>query len=96
MMLCFEWWAFAFISVIAGVIGVNELAAHTIFQNIIVLFHNISLGLQTAVCAKIGFEVGRLDVQRAKAYRDVAYKIVFFQIAGTFIALYLFLSRFVK
>lgn len=43
-MLCFEWWAFEFIVIMAGSLGVVELSVQTIFMNVIVVLFALALG----------------------------------------------------
>ena len=54
VMMCAEWWAFEILSILAGILGVVELASQTINFNMIALLFMIPLGIQEAACAIIG------------------------------------------
>lgn len=77
MMVCFEWWCFDIILIFTGFLGVAEQAAQTVFMNVSVVFFCPALGLQTAVSCKIGNEIGRQNVEKAKAYLRVSCWIAY-------------------
>ena len=45
LMMCAEWWAFELLSILAGILGVVELASQTINFNLIALTFMIPLGV---------------------------------------------------
>ena len=68
MMLCSEWWAFEIIAVMAGIIGVQALAANTIYVQIFATIFMIPLGIQEATCCIIGNCIGANNVPLAKRF----------------------------
>jgi MATE family multidrug resistance protein len=58
MMLCLEWWAFEVMTLLAGYIGVDEMAAQVIIMNVLALVFMIAVGLQQAATCLIGQQIG--------------------------------------
>ena len=44
-MICSEWWAFEILLILAGVLGVTELASYTIVMTVGALLFMVPLGL---------------------------------------------------
>jgi Na+-driven multidrug efflux pump len=57
--MCLEWWAFEFIIMFAGVLGVTELAAQVAIMNINGLVFMFSLGVQFAASGLVGNMLGK-------------------------------------
>lgn len=62
-------------SFFVGMIGVTELAAHTIFSMLKNLIYHIPLGLQTTSCIFIGKQIGLLDIVGSKQYLRNIYQL---------------------
>jgi len=58
--------AFSLVSLLAGTMGVNEVAAHQIVFMIASLTFNLPLGLSSAVSVRIGYHCGRAQLQTAR------------------------------
>ena len=59
LMLAFEWLAYEIMVLFCGFISVEAQAGQIIICNFYNYFFCIPLGLQTAVCSCIGFQIGR-------------------------------------
>jgi len=44
-MICAEWWAFEALTIMAGILGVTELASQTISLNMLALLFMVPLGI---------------------------------------------------
>ena len=89
-MLCAEWWAFEILTILSGIIGVNEQAANVVAFNVLAQVFMIPLGMQEASCAIIGIEIGANNVPLAKRYASVISTIAFCTIIGIALLLYYF------
>ena len=74
-MLCAEYWAFEILIVLAGIIGVTELAAQTVCLMILALAFEITVGFQQAVCAVLGNCTGANNVALAERFFSVTMKL---------------------
>ena len=90
-MMCAEWWAFEILSILAGILGVVELASQTINFNMIALLFMIPLGIQEATCAIIGNCIGANNVPLAKRFFSMINKII--TIAVLVISVVTFVAR---
>ena len=45
VMICAEWWAFNIMTILAGVLGVTELASYTVCTNVAVVNFMVPLGI---------------------------------------------------
>ena len=91
VMMCAEWWAFEILSILAGILGVVELASQTINFNMIALLFMIPLGIQEATCAIIGNCIGANNVPLAKRFFSMINKII--TVAVLIISVVTFLAR---
>lgn len=57
--MCIEWWAFEFIVIFAGIIGVKELAAQVAIMNINGFCFMFPLGVQFAASGLVGSSLGK-------------------------------------
>lgn len=57
-MLCFEWWAFEFLAILSGYMGVAQLAAEVIIINIVATIFMLPLGVSFAASALTGNFIG--------------------------------------
>lgn len=53
-LMCIEWWAFEFIVIFAGIIGVKELAAQVAIMNINGFVFMVPMGMQFAASGLVG------------------------------------------
>ncbi|CAC5377768.1 TC.MATE [Mytilus coruscus] len=66
-MISVEWWSFEISTIVVGFLGKVQLAAHSIVYQINNLLFMIPLGLSSAVCVKIGQNVGAGDPNKAQS-----------------------------
>lgn len=59
LMLCSEWWAYEILTVFAGRLGTNEVAAETIIMQLAALAFMLPLGLSVATASIIGNALGK-------------------------------------
>lgn len=67
-LMCIEWWAFEFIVIFAGIIGVEELAAQVAVMNVNGFIFMFPLGVQFAASALVGNQLGKGNKVQAKRY----------------------------
>ncbi|XP_071175723.1 multidrug and toxin extrusion protein 1-like isoform X2 [Mytilus edulis] len=65
-MISVDWWSFEISTLVVGILGNVQLAAHSIVFQINGLIFMIPLGLSSAVCIKIGQHVGAGDPIKAQ------------------------------
>ena len=58
LMLCLEWWAYELMSLYAGMLSANELAASVIVLNINTILFMFPHGMANAVCTLVGNSIG--------------------------------------
>ena len=75
IMLCSEWWAFEILIVLAGMLGVNELASQIIVITVSALLFMIPLGIQEASSSIIGNCIGANNVPLAKRFFAIINKL---------------------
>lgn len=90
LMLWAEWWAFELIVLMGGWLGVEQQAALVILLTLADFFFQIPFGLQTAISAVVGQEIGRHNVKMAKKYNRVAIQISFTIVLITDLLFFLF------
>ena len=73
-MICAEWWAFNIMTILAGVLGVTELASYTVCTNVAVVNFMVPLGIQEATCGVVGNCIGADNVPLAKRFFSVITK----------------------
>ncbi len=78
LMLCSEWWAYEILTVFAGRLGVNEVAAETIIMQLAALAFMLPLGLSVATASIVGNALGRNK-------RDYAIQMAHYAIATIFV-----------
>ena len=57
-LMCIEWWAFEFVIIFSGIIGVKELAAMVAIMNCNGFVFMFSLGVQFAASGLVGNQLG--------------------------------------
>ena len=67
-MLCAKWWAFEVIVLMAGMLGVTDLAAISLCLNVYALLFRVPLGFSEAAGALIGNSIGSDNVPLAKRF----------------------------
>ena len=75
IMICAEYYAFEFITVAAGTLGVIELASITVVYSYSTLLFMIALGIQEGTCTLIGNCIGANNVPLAKRFYHLIAKI---------------------
>lgn len=58
-LMCIEWWAFEFVIIFSGIIGVKELAAQVAIMNVNGFVFMFSLGVQFAASGLVGNQLGK-------------------------------------
>ncbi|CAI2363767.1 unnamed protein product [Moneuplotes crassus] len=77
-MLCLEWWSFEVLSLFAGFLGVNELAANVVLFNTLAVFFVIPNGTGYAISALVGNSLGEGNPAKAKRYYLISIMWVVF------------------
>jgi len=68
LMLCFEWWAFEFLAIFTGLLGVTDLAAEVVIINMVTFIFMLPLGISYAASALVGNSLGKSDYALAKRF----------------------------
>jgi MATE family multidrug resistance protein len=78
LMLCFEWWAFEFLAIFAGLIGVKDLAAEIVVINITTFIFMLPLGISYAASALVGnmLGAGRIDLAKKFAMLTIVLDLI--------------------
>ncbi|CAI2364938.1 unnamed protein product [Moneuplotes crassus] len=76
-MLCLEWWAFEVLEIFAGMVSVDVLAAHVIFQNFLYFLFQIPFGIGFASANLIGNCLGDCNPSKARKYFHSALLLIF-------------------
>jgi MATE family multidrug resistance protein len=66
--MCIEWWAFEFIVIFAGILGVKELAAQVAIMNVNGFVFMFPLGVQFAASGLVGNQLGKGNQIQAKRF----------------------------
>ena len=74
IMICSEWWAFEVLTILAGVIGVTELASQTILISILATMFMMPLGISEASGGLIGNCIGSGNVDLARRFFSIINK----------------------
>ena len=74
VMICAEWWAFEIIELLAGILGVTELASQTLCINVTAMLFMVPLGIQEATCGLVGNCIGANNVPLAKRFFRIITK----------------------
>ena len=67
-MLCFDWWSFEILAVLAGYISVEVTGAHIIILNIYYFFVMFCLGTHISACVHVGRSMGQQYPEKARKY----------------------------
>ena len=78
LMLCFEWWCFEVLSLLAGMLSVNELAANVVLFNLISFLYHNALGMSFAISNLVGNNIGSQKPNTAKRYFITSVFIILF------------------
>ena len=81
VMICSEWWAFEVLMIIAGLIGVVEMATITIVFSYSPLMFMFMLGIQEGTCTLIGNSIGANNIPLGKRFYYLIAKIALGTIA---------------
>ena len=66
--LCTEYWAWQFMAIVSGYLGVEAQANMMITMQITLLSNTFCIGIQEAACVLIGNKIGANDVPLAKRF----------------------------
>ena len=75
IMICGEWWAFEVLTIMAGFLGVMELAAQTICFNVSPILFMIPVAMSSATCALMGNSIGANNIPLAQRFLALTWKI---------------------
>ena len=70
-MLCFEWWAFEFLAIFSGYMGVASLAAEVVIINIVTFVFMMPLGVSFAASSLTGNYIGANQIKLAKKFGNL-------------------------
>lgn len=90
LMLCFEWWCFEVLSLLAGMLSVNELAANVVLFNLISFLYQNALGMSFAISNLVGNNIGGRRPVTARRYFVTSVFIILIFGAGSIAVLNLF------
>ena len=90
IMICSEWWAFEALTIMAGILGVVELASQTISINVLATLYMVVTGIQEATCSLIGNSIGANNVPLAKRFFKLIMTYTTFFVAIASLILFLF------
>ena len=88
VMLCSEWYAFEIVTVLAGTLGVNEIACQSVVFSIAAFTAQIAIGLQEATSALIGNCIGANNIPLAKRFFSMITKVTLAIIMALVLLLY--------
>ncbi|KAJ0033397.1 hypothetical protein NQD34_000504 [Periophthalmus magnuspinnatus] len=66
LMICLSWWIFEAGGFLAGIISENELGAHSIVYQLIIVAYMVPLGFSVAASVRVGNALGAGNVEQAK------------------------------
>jgi multidrug resistance protein, MATE family len=66
IMICAEWWAFELFVVASSYLGVDQLAANVVMQNIAFLMFMFPQGFLEGICCLVGSSIGADNVPLAR------------------------------
>lgn len=73
LQLLFEYWAFAFATLLAGRLGAIDLAAHSIALNLASVSYMVPLGISLGATTRVGNRIGARDPSGARRAAWVAF-----------------------
>jgi MATE family multidrug resistance protein len=89
LMMCPEWWAFEVLTILSGLVGVNEQAVMVIAMNIVTILEMPALGFSEAAATVVGNSMGENDPALAKRYLRVSsfvsLPVIYFFASMTFL-----------
>lgn len=75
-LMCIEWWAFEFIVIFAGILGVKELAAQVAIMNVNGFVFMFPLGVQFAASGLVGNQLGKGNQIQAKRFAAMCVAVM--------------------
>ncbi|KAK5868817.1 hypothetical protein PBY51_009794 [Eleginops maclovinus] len=75
LMKCFEWWLYEFGGFFAGMLGEDELAAQHVVIMVAFITYMFPLGIQAAVCARVGNALGAGNTARAILTSKISFAL---------------------
>jgi MATE family multidrug resistance protein len=93
---CLEWWAFELLQVVCAQIGDIEVAAYTIFLNIMWIYYSVSYGISFAGATAVGNSLGANQPELAARFFKLTLKLSATASAATVASLLLFGGRILQ
>jgi len=90
LMLCSEWWAYEILTIFAGRLGTNEVAAETIIMQLAALAFMLPLGLSVATASIVGNALGKGKRNYAIQMSHIALMTILVMELGVGVVLRLF------
>ena len=82
-MVCAEWWAYQGLVILAGALGVLELASSIICLNLISMLYMIPMGIQESSTGLVGNCIGANNVPLAKSFFRIILSVTLTLLALT-------------
>lgn len=77
VMICGSWWAFEFLVLASSYLGVAQLAAMVILQNLSFTMFMVPLGFCEGICSLVGSSIGAGNIPMAKRIAEVTFAIAY-------------------
>ena len=96
LIICLEWWCFYILSMLAGSMGVEQLAAYVILLNISFLLFQIPQGIGFVLSDLVGNSLGEKNLIKTKRYLISSYIVNFITVIVLIIILLIFKRKISK
>ena len=96
LIICLEWWCFYILSMLAGSMGVEQLAAYVILLNISFLLFQIPQGIGFVLSDLVGNSLGEKNLIKTKRYLISSYIVNFITVIVLIIILLIFKYKISK
>uniref|UniRef100_A0A7S3N2X1 Uncharacterized protein n=1 Tax=Euplotes harpa TaxID=151035 RepID=A0A7S3N2X1_9SPIT len=90
LILSLEWWSFEILSLFAGLLSVEELAANIVLLNLCILLFQVPEGVGFAMSNLVGNSLGEGNTQKAKKYIKASLAVMFAATIVLIVSLYNF------
>ena len=68
LIVCLEWWSFEILSLFAGLLSVEELAANIVLLNLLIFLFQVPEGIGFVISNLVGNSLGEMKPKKAKKY----------------------------
>lgn len=89
LILCLEWWSFEILSLFAGMLSVEELAANIVLLNLCIFLFQVPEGIGFVVSNLVGNSLGEMNAKKARKYVIASLGVI---LSATFILIILLLN----